>query len=97
MKQLSCGLVMLGMLAVPVLSPADDGERKTSVYDKHPECTERSEGAAPDSKCLVQDGSPNHQGLATRNQQNQEQAQDKGQGAGNGQRNATSGSQTMGN
>jgi hypothetical protein len=97
MKQLSCGLAMLGMLVLPVLSPADDSERKTSIYDKHPECMERTEGGAPNSACIVQDGPPNRQGLATRNQQNQGQDQGQDQGGGNGQRNAAPSSQISGN
>ena len=70
MKRLSTSWVLAGLLAVPMISLADDDiERDTSVYDKHPECTERAEETASNPKCTPQDGAPNRKGIATRNGQ----------------------------
>ena len=69
MKRLSTSLMLVGMLTVPVLLLADDdSERDTSVFDRHPECTERTEATASNPKCTPQDGPPNRKGVATRNQ-----------------------------
>lgn len=70
MTRLSTPLLIFSMLAMPVLSlraAEDDSERNTSVYDKHPECMERSEGGSSNPKCTPQDGPPNRKGIAARN------------------------------
>ena len=69
MKRLSVHLIILCMLALPVLSlraAEADSDRGTSVYDEHPECMERTDGAAPNPTCTPSDGPPHRKVIGAR-------------------------------
>jgi hypothetical protein len=59
MKQAMCILIIPGLLALAALPAyaADSSERGTSIYDKHPECMDRS-AAAKNPSCTIQNGPP---------------------------------------
>lgn len=47
-------LTVLLAAAAPALHAADDNERGTSVYDKNPECMDRTQANNP--KCVIDNG-----------------------------------------
>lgn len=82
MKRLSTNMIILSTLALPVqsLSAAEaDGERGTaSVYDEHPKCMERTDGAAANPNCTRSDGPPRRKVIGARTATDTTKGSDQG-------------------
>ena len=65
MKRFFSHVTIFSMLALPVCAADTASTPGTSVYDKHPACMERTDGAAANSNCIVHNGPPHRKVIGT--------------------------------
>ena len=58
MRRFFFNVTVFSMVALPLHAVETNGEPGASVYDKHPECMERTDGIAANADCTVRNGPP---------------------------------------